>query len=167
MSRRRYAATIAVFAAVLFLALAIAASGIIGLLTDREVLAERDAGPLVAPAMFFVAACVLFLLLAGLGGREPTQRPSALPAAAIVGVIVYFFFLLSGSTLYSLGSGEPFLWLLFFGANALHPFAIAVGIIAIVVAFAALLLFDFRDRGGIRRTPRWPWERRDDSDEPD
>ena len=42
-ARTRYASTIAIFAVVLFLALAIAASGIISLYTDREVLTEPDA----------------------------------------------------------------------------------------------------------------------------
>jgi hypothetical protein len=149
---------IAVFAVVLFLALAIAASGIISLYADREVLTERDAGPLIAPTMFAVAAAALYTLLVTLGRR----RGSIVVGALITAVITYFFFLLSGSTLYSLGKGRPLLSLLFFGSNAIGPFAIAVAVIAFVVALAFLLLLSYRDSGGARRTPRWWWENRDD-----
>jgi hypothetical protein len=151
---------IAVFAAVLFLALAIAASGIISLYADREVLTERDAGPLIAPTMFTVATAALYAVLVTLGRR----RGSVLAGALITAVITFFFFLISGSTLYSLGKGRPLLSLLFFGSNAVGPFAIAVAVIAFVVALAFLLLLSYRDSGGAGSTPRWWWENRDDRD---
>jgi hypothetical protein len=84
---------IAVFAVVLFLALAIAASGIISLYADREVLTERDAGPLIAPTMFAVATAALYALLVSFGRR----RGSVLAASVITAVITYFFFLVSGA----------------------------------------------------------------------
>jgi len=159
-SRTRYATTIAAFAVVLFLALAIAASGIISLYADREVLTERDAGPLVAPIMFVVATAALYALLVTFGRR----RGSLFAGALVTAVITYFFFLISGSILYSVGKGRPLLSLLFFGSNALGPFAIAVAAIAFVVALAFLLLLSYRDSGGATRTPRWWWENRDDRD---
>jgi hypothetical protein len=155
--RTRYASTIAVFAGVLFLALAIAVSGVISLYADREVLAERDAGPLIAPTMFAAATAALYVLLVTFARR----RGSLIVGALLSAVITYFFFLLSGSTLYSLGKGRPLLSLLFFGANAVGPFAIAVAVIAFAVALAFLLLLSYRDGGGARRTPRWWWENRD------
>ena len=159
-SRTRYATTIAAFAVVLFLALAIAASGIISLYADREVLTERDAGPLVAPIMFVVATAALYALLVTFGRR----RGSLFAGALVTAVITYFFFLISGSILYSVGKGRPLLSLLFFGSNALGPFAIAVAAIAFVVALTFLLLLSYRDSGGATRTPRWWWENRDDHD---
>ena len=157
-ARTRYVSTIAVFAAVLFLALAIAASGMISLYADREVLTERDAGPLIAPTMFAAATAALYALLVAFGRR----RGSLFAGALVAAMITYFFFLLSGSALYSLGKGRPLLSLLFFGSNAVGPFAIAVAGIAFVVALAFLLLLSYRDTGGASRTPRWWWENRDD-----
>ena len=159
-ARRRYAYTVAAFAVVLFLALAIAVSGIISLFADREVLTERDAGPLIAPVMFAVATAALYTQLVTFGLR----RGSIVVNAVVIAIVCYFLFLLSGSTLYSLGKGRPLLGLLFFGSNALGPFAAAVLVIAFVVALAFLLLLFYRDNGGAARTPRWWWENRDDRD---
>jgi len=156
-ARTRYASTIAIFAVVLFLALAIAASGVISLYADREVLTERDAGPLIAPTMFAVATAALYVLLVTFARR----RGSIVAGALLTAVITYFFFLISGATLYSLGKGRPLLSLLFFGSNGVGPFAIAVALIAFVVALAFLLLLAYRDGGGAARTPRWWWERDD------
>ena len=158
--RRRYAYTVAAFAVVLFLALAIATSGIISLFANREVLTERDAGPLIAPVMFAVATAALYTQLVTFGLR----RGSIVVNAVVIAIVCYFLFLLSGSTLYSLGKGRPLLGLLFFGSNALGPFAAAVLVIAFVVALAFLLLLFYRDNGGAARTPRWWWENRDDRD---
>lgn len=159
-ARTRYVTMIAVFAVVLFLALTIAASGIISLYLDRDVLTERDAGPLIAPIMFATATAALYTLLVTFGRR----RGSIVVGALVTAVITYFFFLISGSTLYSLGKGRPLLSLLFFGSNAVGPFAIAVAMTAFVVALSFLLLISYRDGGGASQTPRWWWENRDDRD---
>lgn len=159
-ARTRYVSTVAIFAVVLFLALAIAASGIISLYADREVLTEPDAGPLIAPTMFAAATAALYLLLVTFGRR----RGSLVIGALVTAVITYFFFLLSGSTLYSMGKGQPLLSLLFFGSNGVAPFAIAIAAIAFVVALAFFLLLSYRDSGGAGQTPRWWWENRDDRD---
>lgn len=148
------------FAAVLFLALAIAASGIISLFADREVLTERDAGPLIAPIMFAVATAALYAILVAFGRR----RGFLFTDAIITAVVTYFSFLIIGSALYSLGKGQLLVSLLFFGSNAIGPFAIAVAVIAFVVALAFLVLLSYRDGGGAARTPRWWWENRDDHD---
>ena len=156
-ARTRYVTMIAVFAVVLFLALTIAASGMISLYADREVLTERDAGPLIAPIMFATATAALYTLLVTFGRR----RGSIVGGAIVTAVITYFLFLISGSAVYSVGKGRPLLSLLFFGSNAVGPFAIAVAMIAFVVALSFLMLISFRDGGGAARTPRWWWENRD------
>ena len=123
-------------------------------------LTERDAGPLIAPIMFATSTAALYTLLVTFGRR----RGSIVVGALVTAVITYFLFLISGSTLYSLGKGRPLLSLLFFGSNALGPFAVAVLVIAFVVALAFLVLLFYRDNGGAARTPRWWWENRDDRD---
>ena len=154
---RRYASIVAIFATALFVALVIFASGLISLLANREVLTERDAEPLIAPVMFALAAAALYVQLVTVraGG-------SIILTSVLIGVIVYLVFTVSGATLYSLGSGQLLAGILFFASNALGPYALAVGGIAIVVAFCYLLLLSFRESGGARRTPRWPWQDRDD-----
>jgi hypothetical protein len=160
---RRYASTIAIFASVLFAALAIAASGLISLFADREVLAETDAGPLVAPLMFLVATAALFVQLVA-AATSPGRRGIGIGRALVIGAVVYLAFLVSGATVYSLGSGRPLRGILFLASNALGPFAITVGLLAALVALLYLILISYRESGGAGRTPRWPWEDRDDRD---
>lgn len=161
--RRKSAITIAVFAAVLFLASAICAAGIISLFSGREVLAEPDTGPLIAPVMFVTATLVLVLLLVQQGVKTPGRRGSIALGSVLVGSASYLGYVLSGAVLYAIGSGRILLSVLFFGANIFGPFAIAVGLIALVVAFGYLLLLSYQDHGATG-TPRWAWERADDDD---
>lgn len=179
-ARSRYAITFAAFAVVLFLVLAITVSGFISLLADREVLTEKDAGPLIGPVMFAVATSALFLQLITLAGARtgtkpgarPATKPSARPGAItspVLGAfaaaaVTYLLFLLSGATLYTLGKGQPLLGVLFFGSNALAPFALSVAVIAFVIALVYLLMLAYRDTAGGIRTPRWWWENRDERD---
>ena len=156
---RHYASVIAIFATALFLALVVCASGLISLIANREVLVEKDAGPLIAPVMFAVATAALYVQLVSARAR---RGGSIILSAALIGVIVFVFYNIAGATLYSLGSGEPLRGILFFAANALGPYSVSVGIAAVVVAFSYLMLLSFRDSGGVKRTPRWPWEDRDD-----
>lgn len=160
---RRYASTVAIFASVLFAALAIAASGLISLFADREVLTETDAGPLVAPIMFVVATAAFFAQLIA-AATSPRRRGIGVARALVIGAVVYLAFLVSGATIYSLGSGQPLRGILFLAANALGPFAVAVGLLAALVALLYLILMSYRQSGGASRTPRWPWEDRDDRD---
>lgn len=155
---------IGIFSAVLFVALAILVAGMLNLFANAEVLSETDTGPLVAPMMYVVATAFLFITITRIGVREATRRPPVVLSAVIIGILAYFLFLLSGATIYSLGNGRPLLGILFFGSNAGGGDAIAVGVIAVVVAFFALLLFWVRDSGGAKEVPRWPWEQGDERD---
>ena len=159
--QRRYEAAVAVFAVALFVALCIAASGLISLFAGQDVLAQSDASILLVPGMFVVAAAALYLGLLSTAGRTG----AALVLSAVgVGVGCYLFFLVSGATLYSLGSGQPLRGILFFGANALRPFSIALAVIAAAVTVAYLALVSARGRRLDGRPPRWPWEQQDDDD---
>jgi hypothetical protein len=164
---RNYRVLVAAFAAVLYLALIICASGIIGLLTDREVLVETDAGPLVAPIMVGVAVLALVVQLLWAGRRVSRPATSILFISLLIGVVVYFLYVVSGSVLYAFGSGDPLRGVIFLAANLLTPFTVSIGILAAIVAVAYLALMTYRDRGGASRTPRWPWENADREDRED
>jgi hypothetical protein len=163
--QRRYAITVAVFATVLYLALAICVSGLISLFANREVLAEGDAGPLVAPIMFAVSTAAVFVQLVRLGVGP--RRRSTIGAALIAGIAVYLLFVVVGSILYAAGNGDPLRALFFISANAAGPYAISIAVLATVVVLAYLLLLTYRESGGAKRTPRWPWEKKDDRDRED
>ena len=73
---RAYAAVVAVFATFLYLALVVAAFGLISLATDTEVISDPSAGPLVGPVMTGAAVLTLFAFL--LVDRHPGPgRPAA------------------------------------------------------------------------------------------
>jgi hypothetical protein len=163
--QRRYALTIALFATVLFFAAAVAASGLISLYTDREVLIETDAGPLVAPVMYAAAIVALFLQLAGLSDRA--RRGAIVLWSLGTGVATWFVFVGTGATLYLFATGRPLSGLLFFAGNALTLFAISIAALAAAITLGYLLLIDYRAHGGAQNTPRWPWERKDERDRND
>ncbi len=155
---RSFPAIVGVFAAALFLALAICISGLVSLATDTDVLVENNVGPLVAPLMFAVATASIFALVGTVGSRRPHRV--ALPAVGI-GLCAYVLFLVSGAVADILLTGRLILGIFFIGANALRPYALSLAAIGVVVAFCALLLLSIRNEGGADDPPRWPWERRE------
>lgn len=163
--QRRYALTIALFASVLFFAAVVAASGLISLYTNREVLMETDAGPLIAPVMYAAAIVALFLQLAGLSDRA--SRGAIVLWSLGTGIATWFVFVGVGAVLYTFATGRPLSGLLFFAGNALGLFAISVAALAAIVTLCYLLLIDYRAHGGAQNTPRWPWERKDERDRND
>ena len=158
---RRYAAVVAVFATILYLACVVAAFGLISLYTNRDVISEADAGPLIGPVMTAVATLALFGGLLWIGLRAPAEKQRLSPLAAIgVGVWCYLLFVFVGSVLYSFGSQVQSPFLTFWFGNAASPFAITTGIVAFVVvlAYQLVLIGRVRQRG----RPLWPWEHKDD-----
>ena len=156
--RIRFAALVAVFAAALFLALAICISGFLSLLAGSPVIVEQGTGPLLVPLMFAAATAAVFALV-GVTGAGSSGRV-VLPALAI-GVAAYLAFLLVGAVIYTFERGRVVLGLLFVTSNAASPYAITVGIVATMVSVGAIVLLGVRSAGGATRPPRWPWERRD------
>ncbi|GAA4160364.1 hypothetical protein GCM10022286_16260 [Gryllotalpicola daejeonensis] len=158
---RRYAATVAIFASGLYLALLIAAFGVISLLTGLDVIADARAGELAGPvatgaATLFMIGCLLLIAL-----RIPESRQRIAPLTAIgIGVGAYLVWPLFAAIAYLLGNGDPVGALLFFAQLLEGPFAITVGVAAFVIALLYMLVLASRiaDRG----RPRWPWERDDD-----
>ena len=158
---RKYAATVAIFASGLFLALLIAAFGVISLLSGTEVIADRRAGELAGPvaaaaATLLVIGCLLLIAL-----RVPESRQRVAPlAAAGIGVGAYLAWALFAALAFLLGRGDPVGALIFFGGLLTGPFAICAGIIAFVVALLYTLVL--ASRVAERGRPRWPWERDED-----
>jgi len=154
---RKYAATVAVFASGLYLALLIAVFGVVALLADIQVIADPHAGELAGPiataaATLLVIGCLLLIAL-----RVPEARQRVAPLTALaIGVGAYLAWALFAGVVFLLGRSDPVGALIFFGGILLGPFAISAGIIAFVIALLYMLVLASRvaDRG----RPRWPWE---------
>ncbi|NUU06989.1 hypothetical protein [Leifsonia sp. C5G2] len=159
---RTYATVIAFFAAGLYLALIVAAFGLVSLATDTEVVADPAMGPLVGPVMVGAATLMLLVFLIVLGTRVPADRQRVSPGVALgVGVACYAVYAAAGAVAGSLADpGGPLRYVLFAFAQLGGWPAITAGIAAFVVTllFQLVLVGRFRQRG----RPRWPWERDDD-----
>jgi hypothetical protein len=158
---RKYAATVAVFATGLYLALLIAVFGVVSLLAGVEVIGDARAGQWPGPvasaaATLLVLGCLLLIAL-----RVPEARQRVAPLTALgVGVAAYLVWALFAGFSFLIGRGDPLGALIFFGGLLTGPFAMTAGIIAFVVALLYMLVLASRvaDRG----RPRWPWENEDD-----
>ena len=158
---QRYATIFAVFAAVLYAALIVAAFGLISLATNLDVINEPDAGPLVGPSMATAAVLLLLIMLLTLGlNTPPNKQRIAVGFAFATGIAAYGIFIAAGAALHAAGDGQPF-HVLTFGASMLFsPFVLACGVLAFLVALAySWVLASHQSEHG---RPLWPWERRDD-----
>ncbi len=135
-----------------WVAVVIAAWGLLSLLLDADVIREPDAGPFLGPAMVGVAAiALLFLLLR-------VVRTGERPAVAFFGsaAAVFLVLLFVGGMGYTLVRGELF-WLLGFPLEyAPSPFIVAAALLAGAGSLIARAI-GRAEKGGARR-PRWPWE---------
>jgi hypothetical protein len=158
---RRYAATVAVFATGLYLALVIAVFGVISLLAGIEVVADPRAGLLTGP---IAAAAATLLVLAGLLAialriPEEQQRVGILRALAI-GAGAYLAYAFFGALAVLFGRADPLAALFFLGTTLIGPFAVAAGLIAFLIAVFYMLVL--ASRVAERGRPKWPWEKHDD-----
>jgi hypothetical protein len=156
---QKYATIVALFATVLYLALVVAALGLISLATNQEVISETDAGPLVGPSMAGAAVILVFvmLLILGVGGPAARERV-AVGWAFLTGLAAFLIFIVVGAVLYASGSGELVQLLLFAAAQVASPFAWATGILALIVTLVYSWIL--AARVGEHGRPLWPWERR-------
>jgi hypothetical protein len=158
---RAYAIVVACFAAGLYLAVLVAAFGLISLGTDTEVIPDRSAGPLVGPIMAGVAVAVLLVLLIRTGIRVPGEQQRIAPLNALgAGLVCYLAYCLTGGVAGALATGDLLHFALFAAGQLASLYAIAVGVAAVVVMllYQLVLVGRFRQRG----RPRWPWERPED-----
>jgi hypothetical protein len=155
---RRYAAVVAVFATVLYLALLIAVFGQISLYTNLEVIPEADAGFVVGPVMSGIATLIVLFALLSIGLRIPVEKQRvSVPGALGIGIAAYLGYTLLGGAIYAAGRGDPFGFILFVGRSFLSPFPAAVGLLAFLVTLAYMLVL--ASRVGEKGAPKWPWER--------
>ncbi len=158
---QKYAVTLAVFSAVLYAALLVAAFGLISLATNLEVIGEAGAGPLVGPSMAAAAVILVAVLQLILGvGTPPERQRVALGLAFASGIAAYGIFIATGALLVAAGDGRPFHVLTFTATMLASPFALATGILAVIMtlAFSWLIASRFGEHG----RPLWPWEHRGD-----
>ncbi|GAB3121807.1 DUF6121 family protein [Glaciibacter psychrotolerans] len=156
---QKYATIVALFATVLYLALVVAALGLISLATNNDVIQQADAGPLVGPTMSGAAVITVFVMLLIEGvGRPPAEQYVAVGFAFLTGVLTYAVFILVGAALYALGTGALFDVLTFTESMLVSPFALAVGILAVIVTLVYSWIL--AARVGEHGRPLWPWERR-------
>lgn len=158
---RKYAATVAVFATGLFLALTIAVFGVISLLADVEVIADPHAGELVGPVAIAAATALMIGCLLAIALRVPEERQRVAPLTALaiaVGAYLAYGFVAAIAYLFSGADGVAAL--IFLGAQLTGPFGIAVAAIAFVITMLFMLVL--ASRIAERGRPRWPWENHDD-----
>ena len=129
-----------VLVSVSYLATVIAAWGVTSLVLDVDVISEKDAGPLLGPAMALVAGLVVFRALWTLRRRRSLLSPAVGTAAS-----VYLSMLVIGAIGYSITRSD-FTWLVLFTARyALSPFVVAAALLAgLSVVFLRAVTFRSR-----------------------
>lgn len=156
---RQYATILAVFTATLYLALIVAAFGLISLATDTDVVTQADAGPLVGPGMAGAAVLLVFILLLVLGLNSPQEQQRVAVGFAVgAGLASVAVFVVAGAVLYAVGEGQSISALTFASSMLLGPYAAATGILAFLVVLVYSWIL--AARVGEHGRPLWPWERR-------
>lgn len=117
-------------ATVLAFALIVGVDGVLSLLTDRDVIVEPDAGPLVPVAMTGMCCALVFAL----AYRRRPRPPAGRALAAALGSLVLAP--LAGGLAFALARGELASALVFFAGHVLDRFVIAAAVIAGVVVLA-------------------------------
>lgn len=121
--------------AVVYGASLIATWGFTSLALDADVIAERDAGPLLGPA---IALGAILATWGWLSRLRPAARPWGVPVLAAASA--WFVMLATGGIGYALNTGEPASVLLFAGRYAASPFLLLPALIAGVVIVVSSVL---------------------------
>ena len=121
-------------ATVLAFALIVAVDGLLSLVTDRDVIVEPDAGPLVAVAMVATVSALVFVLCFR---RAPALVVWRVVVAALGTVILAP---LAGALVYAVVRFELAATVVFFGRYVLDQFVIATAIVAGSVVLAHALV---------------------------
>lgn len=155
---QKYAIVVSVFAAVLYLSLIVAGFGMISLITDREVIDEPLAGPVLGPVMVGVPVVLLFALMVKLGiTTRPERQRVALGYAIGSGFAATATFVVVGFVGFSLEGGDA---VPFAGSLLISPFSAITGVFAAIVVLSYSLILATQQ--GQHGRPLWPWESRDD-----
>lgn len=156
MDLRRYAATLAVFASGLYAAMLIAALGVLSVLLERDPIDDKDAGLFAGPAACALAvAVVLTGLLVRALKRNVRRREIAAGTAVLLGLGSYVGYAVGGG--FVVGVNDPYRFLPFVVEQLIGPFAVAAGILALIVVLLEMIVLSARmdERG----RPQWPWEK--------
>jgi FtsH-binding integral membrane protein len=156
---QKYAIVVSVFAAVLYLSLIVAGFGVVSLITDREVIDEPLAGPVLGPVMAGVPVVLVFALMVKLGiTTRPEHQRVALGYAIGSGFAASATFVVVGAVGFALegGAAAPFA-----GTLLTSPFTVITGLFGAIVVLSYSLILATQQ--GQRGRPLWPWERRGDT----
>ncbi|MCP2029997.1 hypothetical protein L1277_000061 [Okibacterium sp. HSC-33S16] len=164
-----YSSVLSIFATFTYFALVVCAFGFISLLTNTEVVARPNAGPLIGPVA--TASAILTVLIALLSAArrfeaavarardaslgDPVRVP--LGRAISTGVAAFLAYLLVGSVLYAFASDHLFSGVLFAADAILNLYAVAVGLLAVLIYLA--FAFVLGAGGSHPARPLWPWEK--------
>lgn len=141
------------FAAALYLALIVAAYGLVSLATDAEVIGAADAGLFVGPAIIAAAVAALLVHLAVV-----LRRPSGLLGPVLLAAVwTWLAAFLAATVAYAIATGKLLGAVLFALAQGVGVFGLLVPVLAALVAWFAVFAAG-ADASGASR-PRWPWER--------
>lgn len=154
---RGYAAGVAAFGVITYVALAVASFGVISLLANVDVIEETDAGVLLGPSMIAAAVGTTWILWLSISRRvAPEHIRVSFGAALGIGLAAYFAYVLFGAVVYAIATGELFNLAAFSAEQLVSPFAIVIGLISLVLTILYLLMLAQRAHGSVR--PKWPWE---------
>ena len=123
-----------VLAAVTYAAAVIALWGFVSLALNVDAIAQRDAGPLLGPAMVLGAVVVTFVAL-----LKVVRRGSPTGAALVSAASVYVVMLGIGAVGYTMIRADVSWLVLFVGGYALSPFVLGAALlsgITVVVVWA-------------------------------
>jgi len=124
-----------VLAAVTYAAAVIALWGFVSLALNVDAIAQRDAGPLLGPAMVLGAVVVTFVAM-----LRVVRRGSPTGAALVSAASVYVVMLGIGAVGYTIVRADVSWLVLFVGGYALSPFVLGAALlsgIGVVVVWAA------------------------------
>jgi len=161
----RYPYLLALFATVLYVALVVCAFGFITLLAGTDVVERPDAGVLVGPSALAAAVVTVVLWLTRTAARLHTERVAGRPihvplgGAILAGIVTWLVYALVGAGLYALQTDAPVSFLLYLAESLARSYGIAVGILAVLVDLAFVLVL--AGMGEHPARPLWPWERRE------
>jgi hypothetical protein len=144
-----------VFATALFVALVVAGWGFVSLLTETDVVADRDVGPIVAPVSVGISAiAVLFALAAPRWSTMPARGMAALLGSSVVLALGAVAVQLAAlGLLQFVATGRLTALLLVIAVQAPTLYSIVV----VVAAFVSAVGLGLLSAGPGRAS--WPWEK--------
>ncbi len=148
------------FSVVLYVALIVAAFGVLSLLLNRDVIDQADAGALLGPLMITIAVLALVWVLLSSVLRSPERLTHVPPLPIFVaGIAAYVSYCVFGGVIYSLSVGELFRLVVFIGGEMTSPFAIAIAVTGWLIGFLFFVVLLAKPDGA--GAPAWPWEKND------